>query len=283
MKLIQFTDFHLRLTPAPESQFHVQPFWRGGSKELFARIKTLSAGADAIAFTGDASHGGGKQEVADFFDFLAETADGRPVFIVVGNHDVTHQNWEDHFQRGIEKYPNIKLNDGVYALGETDIALINNEYLTPRGDISTAWRDDCFPVPAMSEAHAARLHAALATSTTRPALALVHCPSHVLPATLFDFGTSVLAGMDRYRAALHGVLDQHPRISMVIAGHVHFNSARIYQHGRVHLSLASVSEYPFQVRIVDINGKRCHSRLVSAAHEEDAEEDFSFPEIATDC
>jgi hypothetical protein len=198
------------------------------------------------------------------------------VFIVVGNHDVTDLNWEDHFHRGIEKYPNMKLDDGVYPVGETDIALINNEYLTPKGDISTSWRDDCFPVPAMSSAHAARLNTALAASTTRPALALVHCPSHVLPATLFDFGTAVLSGMDRYRDTLHGVLDQHPRVGMVLSGHVHFNSARTYNHGRVHLSLASVAEYPYQVRIVDINGKKCHSRLISAANETDAEEDFTF-------
>ncbi len=276
MKLVQFTDFHLRLTPAPESQFHVQPFWRGGSKELFARLAKLSVGADAILFGGDATHGGGKQEVADFFDFLADAANGRPVFIVAGNHDVVNLNWEDHFRRGIEKYPNIKMDDGVYSLGEIDIALINNEYLTPAGDIATSWRDDCFPVPAMSDSHADQLNQALAAHTTRPALVLAHCPSHVLPATLFDFGSTILNGMYRYRDTLNSVLDQHPRVGMVLSGHVHFNSTQVFKHGRVHHSLASVAEYPNQVCVVDIDATKCQSRLAALATESDTEEKFTF-------
>ncbi len=276
MKLIQFTDFHLRLTPAPEKQFHVEPFWRGESREMFARIGKVSHDADAICFTGDAAHGGGKQEVALFFDLLAEAAADKPVFMVVGNHDVVDPEWQDHFRRGVEKYKNFRLYDGVYPLGEIDVVLINNEYLTRENLPSVSWRDDCFPVPAMSTPHWEDLHVALSANNDRPALVMVHCPSHVLPATLFDFGPSVLPGQNRYQDRLNELLDRHPRVGVVLAGHVHFNSTQIFTHGRIHQSLASITEYPCAVRIVEITGGHWHSHLDSLAKEDEIEADVKF-------
>jgi 3',5'-cyclic AMP phosphodiesterase CpdA len=271
MKLVQFTDFHLRLSPPPESQFHVQPFWRGESQEMFARIAAISHDADAILFTGDATHGGGKREVAIFFDLLASAAGNKPVFMVVGNHDVVDPNWEDHFRRGIEQYRNFRLHDELYTIDEIDIVLINNQYLTRARLPSPNWLDDCFPVPAITEGQATKLDLALSGSADRPAIVLVHCPTHVLPATLFDFGASVLSGMDEYCKTLHAVLDKHPRARLVLSGHVHFNSTQIFGHGRIHHSLASITEYPYQVRIIEINQKDCSSRLASIATTSDVE------------
>jgi 3',5'-cyclic AMP phosphodiesterase CpdA len=272
MKLLQFTDFHLRLTPAPVSQFHVQPLWRGESRELFSRIAKLATDVDAIAFTGDAAHGGGPKELATFFDLLAEVAGDKPVFIVAGNHDAIHPQWKDYFWRGCEKYRNMCFEDGVYASGQIDIALINNEYLTSTGVISTSWPEPFFPIPAMSDSCVERLNTALSTTSTRPAIALIHCPTHMVPPVMIDLdGRGVLSGMERYRDTLHGVLDRHPRVKSVLSGHVHFNSSMIAGNGRTQHSLASIAEYPYQVRIVEMDAFSCLSRIAALASDIDVE------------
>jgi Calcineurin-like phosphoesterase len=272
MKLLQFTDFHLRLTPAPGSQFHVQPLWQGELRGLFSRIGKIAKEVDAIAFTGDAAHGGGSKELATFFDLLAEAAVDKPVFIVAGNHDAVHHDWEDYFRRGCEKYRNMRFEDGVYACGEMDIALVNNEYLTPAGVVSESWPEICFPIPAMSDSRAEKLNTALSSTSIKPAIALIHCPTHMLPPAMIDFsGRGVLAGMDRYRDTLHSVLDRHPRVKTVLSGHVHFNSSMVASNGRTQHSLASVAEYPYQVRIVEIGSSKCTSRLAALAVESDIE------------
>jgi len=276
MRLLQFTDFHLQLSPVPPEQFHVQPFWRGDLREVFARLGRAAVHADAIAFTGDAAHGGGKAEVAMFFDLLAGAASGKPVFMVLGNHDVIDSHWEEHFHRGAERYRNVRMEDGVYRLGEIDIAIINNEYLTPDDVPSPSWDESHFPIPAFSAARAARLQNALSAAPDRPAVALMHCPSHVLPPTMLDLGRSVMEGMDRYRQALHALLDANPRVGLVLSGHVHFTSTRSFNHGRVHQSLASISEYPYQVRLVEMNAARWSSRLFSLAEDRESEVTGNF-------
>jgi 3',5'-cyclic AMP phosphodiesterase CpdA len=272
MKLIQFTDFHLRLTPAPQTQFHMQPFWAGDSRELFLRLGKLAGQADALLFTGDAAHGGGAEEIAVFFDLLAEAAAGKPVFIVAGNHDAVHAQWTDYFQRGIDKYPNIRFHDGNYPLGELDILLANNHYLHRDGTSARSWPEGFFPVPVLNPVEAQKLDDQLALQPHRPALLMIHCPTHALPATLSDYGPGVIPGMDLYRKTLHAVLDKHPRVRLVLSGHVHLNATRIYEHNRLHQSLASISEYPFQVRMIDLTSSGFQTRLLALARELDVEE-----------
>ena len=98
----------------------------------------------------------------------------------------------------------------------------------------------------------------------------------MLPATLFDFGPSVLPGQNRYQDRLNDLLDKHPRVGVVLAGHVHFNSTQIFNHGRIHQSLASITEYPCAVRIVEITGGHWHSHLDSLAKEDEIEADVKF-------
>src|SRR5581483_4996794 len=129
MKLLHFTDTHLQLTPAPESQFHVQPFWRGEATVLFERIRDAAGPADALAFTGDATHGGGKAEAARFFELIAMAAGGKPIFMVLGNHDVVNPAWQDHFLNQASRYSNINIVEGIYPLGDIDILLMHGGYL----------------------------------------------------------------------------------------------------------------------------------------------------------
>jgi hypothetical protein len=270
MKLLHFTDSHLQLTPAPQSQFHVQPFWRGEPGVLFDRIATAAAQMDAIVFTGDATHGGGKEEASLFFDLLAKAAAGKPVFMVLGNHDVVNPRWKDHFVARAGNYSNIKISDGLYPLGDVDVLLMHCGYITADNRVEPEWHSEIFPVPGLSDESAGRFDAALAGGS-RPVLAVTHCPTHFLPPTASGFASFVGPGMDAYRTRLNGLLDRHQRVRCLLSGHIHFNSSRTYDNGRVHQSLASVAEYPCQVRLLEITPTKFESRLISLAAESDRE------------
>jgi 3',5'-cyclic AMP phosphodiesterase CpdA len=263
MKLLHFSDCHLQLHPAPESQFHVQPFWRGEPSLLFDRIATIAKETDALAFTGDATHGGGLAEAALFFDLITRAAAGKPIFIVLGNHDVVNPAFEEHFHSQARRFPNIHLADGIYPLGEIDIMLMHGGYITMDNVVTPGWAPPMFPVPGLSDASSALLDEQLAKNATRPVLAMTHCPSHVLPPTATGFPPYVGPGQEAYRGKVNALLDKHPRVRAVIAGHVHFNSTKIEGNGRVHQSIASVAEAPCQVRVIEMTAGRFQSRLIN--------------------
>jgi len=266
MKLLHFTDLHLQLIPAPASQFHVQPFWRGEPSVLLDRIARAAEGTDAIVFTGDATHGGGKDEAALFFELLARASAGKPVFMVLGNHDVVNPRWEEHFVLEAQKYANINIADGIHALGDIDVLLMHGGYVSADNRVATDWNPKMFPVPGLSDESASQLDAMLAGGT-RPVIAVTHCPTHFLPPTPSAFAAYVGPGMDAYRATVNDLLDRHPRVRCVLSGHIHFNSSKTHENGRLHQSLASVAEYPCQVRSVEMTSSKLESRLINLATE----------------
>ena len=115
---------------------------------LFQRLASLAKQADAIVFTGDATHGGGKAEAAHFLDLLATVADGKPVFMVLGNHDVVNPAWKEHFLAQAAPYGNINMGDGVYPLGDIDLLVMQAGYVTANNGIEVDWHPEVFPVPA---------------------------------------------------------------------------------------------------------------------------------------
>jgi hypothetical protein len=266
MKILHFTDSHLQLAPAPPSQFHVQPFWRGEPSVLFDRIARAAEQTDAIVFSGDATHGGGKDEAALFFSLLAKAAANKPVFMVLGNHDVVNPRWEEHFLIEAQRYANINISDGIYQLGDIDIVLMHCGYASANGTVTPEWDSKVFPVPGLSEESVYKLDSLLGGGT-RPVVAVTHCPTHFLPPTASAFAASVGPGMEAYRSKLDGCLDRHPRVRCVWSGHIHFNSSRTYPNGRLHQSLASVAEYPCQVRLIDVKDCVTESRLINLAIE----------------
>ena len=267
MKLLHFTDSHLSITPPPQGQFHVQPFWRGEMRVLFERLARVAAQADAIVFTGDATHGGGRREARFFFDLLSTAAAGKPVFMVLGNHDVVNPAWEENFAGQAEQYTNITMGDGVYPLGEIDLLLMHGGYLSADNAVTPGWDPKIFPVPGLSDDTIGAVDSALGSNSIRPVVAATHCPSHFLPPSAAGFAAYVGAGMEVYSTRMTAVLDKHPRVQCVLSGHIHFNSAKTFANGRVHQSLASFAEYPCQVRLVELTPGKLESRLISlAAH-----------------
>jgi 3',5'-cyclic AMP phosphodiesterase CpdA len=271
MKLVFFTDCHIQPGRPRAQQFCVQPFYRGDMREVFLRLKKASQDADAIIFGGDATHGGGRESTDLFFEMLATAAGNKPVYIVMGNHDSVDPAFEENFHRAAEPYPNVHLREGLYPLGDLDLVLLNNSYLSADGVAHPFWRGDCFPVPVIEQQQADRLERWLAAAPDRPAIVVIHCPAHTLPPVLVDFSHGILAGMQRYRDMLHAIFDRHPRVSRLLAGHVHFTGTYHAQRGPIHQCLASFAEYPCPVRVLEGPAGELKSRLISLADPSEAE------------
>ena len=271
MKLVHFSDTHVQLTPASEKQFAVEPLWPGDVRELFVRLSEVTADADALIFSGDATHGGSEDAARHFFDLLAVASHGKPVFMVMGNHDVTHPAFTDNFRRAVEPFPNVRLTPGVHRLGELDLLLVDNDYVSPAGSAVPYWRGDCFPVPVLTPKKAAALDTLLGTQSSRPATVVVHCPTHVGPPVLINSGHALIDKMQAYQESVNAVLDKHQRVRRVLSGHVHFNCTRSFAHGRLHQSLASFVEHPYAVRILEGSADELRSRIVSLCEPGDFE------------
>jgi 3',5'-cyclic AMP phosphodiesterase CpdA len=271
MRILWFTDSHVQKRPPAEDQFCVQPFWRGEARKLFDRLGKLARSADALIVSGDATHTGKQSDVRIFFDLLAGVARNKPVFLVLGNHDLANLHATGIFAREARKYPNIRFGEDLFPLGGLDLVLLNNQYLDGNELPSIQWSPRCFPIPVMPAAQAARLNAMLVSGKNRPALVIAHCPCHVLPGNQIDPSPALIAGMRRYRKTLHGVLDKHRRVRAVLGGHVHYNCTLVGKHGRIHQSLSSLIEYPFHVRVLEIAGGSLCSRLASLAGKNETE------------
>jgi predicted MPP superfamily phosphohydrolase len=271
VKLIWLTDCHVQNGPAAEGQFCVQPLWSRKPDQLFSRLAETARDADAFLFTGDATHSGQRHEVAQFFALLSSVAAGRPVFIVLGNHDVIDLDTRDLFARTASNYDGFQLQERAYALRDVELILLNNYYLARDGSATPFWPHDVFPVPAMPDEQAESLDAILAADKNRPAILVVHCPTHALPGFQTDPDPFLVLGTHRYRDAVHKILDKHVRVRAVLSGHVHFNSTSRYGNRRIHQTLASFIEYPFQVRVINIEGSSINSRMVALATDQDVE------------
>jgi predicted MPP superfamily phosphohydrolase len=271
MRIVWFTDPHVQTSPPAKNQFCVQPFWTLPIQKLFDRLAKVCKGADALIMSGDASHGGKPKDVARFFTILDRIAGKKPVFMVLGNHDVSNDGGEDCFAREAARHPNVRFGEGIFELGALDLVLLNNQYLTPDGSASKVWPTEIYPVPAMPAGQASRLNEMLGGNKDRKAIVVVHCPTHALPGQQ-SYAPSILhEGNKKYQKTLEAVLDKHRRVRAVYSGHVHFNSTLRMRNGRVHQTLSSLIEYPFNIRVIEAAGGILRSRMISLADEKQLE------------
>ncbi len=212
-----------------------------------------------------------RTEAQRFVELLASAAAGKPVLLVLGNHDVVNPAWKTHFTAATKSYPNIELPDSTHRIGDIDVVLLQAEYLAADGSVKTEWDSTTFPVPALNQQSAAWLSETLAADADRPAVVVTHCPSHLLPPSSCGFAAHVAAGMEQYRQRLDGLLDQHPRVRLVLSGHIHFNSVKRADNGRLHQSLSSFGEYPCQVRLIEVTDQKITSRMIALADEFESE------------
>jgi Icc protein len=195
VQLLQVTDTHLFADEAREI------YDTNTADSLRAALRAALAGGrrpDAVLVTGDVADDESRGAYLNFRRTLAGV--GVPVHCLPGNHDDPALMAE------------LLDRDGFAFCGRTDLGGWRLVLLDSHVD-----RD---PSGWLRDAELARLDAALREAAGRPALVCVHHPP--LP-----LGSAWIDGVGLRNAAdLLAVLDRHPNVRAVVAGHVHQASER---------------------------------------------------------
>lgn len=168
-----------------------------------------------------------------------------PAAACLGNHDLMIHDAYDVW-RGLAP-EHLRLADAVVPLEHVDLVLLNCAWMH-QGRAGLFW-DGNFPVEALTDAQAEWLDATLAATPGKPACLVVHAPLDPLPPRLTGLPEDAHVPDADYAASLGRLLDHHPRVRLVLAGHSHVTCAA-RRGGRVHLSTSAVIEAPFEVRLV---------------------------------
>jgi 3',5'-cyclic AMP phosphodiesterase CpdA len=250
VKIAYITDTHLGATAEDWSQ---QPRWVGGMPALMRRLRLWLDEHDVEIVV----HGGDVVHAATFGQIQLATALmgalGRPVFVSLGNHDLTERDSYQQWQSLAGQQRWLTAQDTHLELDACDLIVLTNQWVTSEG-VGMYWPLATRPYhEAISREQLDWLDAALATHATRPAVVAIHAPIDPLPPALTGLDSLYKIPDAGYAAAMHTVLDRHRRARLVLSGHNHVSFAQ-RQGGRVDLTTSSVGETPLQVRLIEVTG-----------------------------
>ena len=248
MKIAYFTDTHLG---AAAEDWRQQPRWVGGVPTLTRRLRLWLDEHDVeiVIHGGDVVHAATFPQVQLAAALMG--ALGRPVFVTLGNHDLTGRESFQQWQDMAAQQRWLTVVDAHLPLDECDVVTMNNRWATAEGT-GMYWPLGTRPYhEAIGEEQLQWLDAVLSSDAAKPAIVAVHAPIHPLPPELT--GTEGLYKVPdaEYAAAMQVVLDRHPRVRLVLSGHCHVTFAQ-RRGGRVDLTTASLSEAPLQMRLIDV-------------------------------
>jgi len=212
-------------------------------------------GAGLVVHGGDVTDLAELQYAADMFDRF-----GTDVAVCLGNHDLMTEGALKAW-RALES-DRVRFAPLVIPVGCADLVLANCAWHGEDG-VAMFW-DARPPAEAFAMEQAEWLDAALAAGDgARPTCVVIHAPLDPLPPRLTGEPDDIHLPVPLYVAAVSRVLDDHPRVRLVLSGHTHVNCAT--WHGRrVHVTTAAAIEVPFEVRLIRFGPKRIRIETLPA-------------------
>jgi 3',5'-cyclic AMP phosphodiesterase CpdA len=237
--LLLITDTH---AGAGAGGFQQQPRCPDLLPEIYAGVRALAAKhhPDLVLHAGDITDNADLNHAA-----LMLRALDLPLAACLGNHDLTRP--DSHAKWRALDFPALKLADAVLSLDQVDVILLNN--LWRHGQDAALFWDGANPIEALVDRQLQWLDRELSRNPDRPACLLVHAPPDAIPPRLTRLAHDIHKPQPPYSASLNKVLDAHPRTKLVLSGHNHVNCATAYPR-RHHLTTASISEVPFELRLI---------------------------------
>ena len=243
-RFIYLSDTHWG---AGESGYHLQPKYDERLPELLEALRSWMAQAGPIDFVlhgGDLIHATSDAAIqagAALFDLPV------PVYLCLGNHDLTAAGSLDQWERlAPQLFPGGPAGYGIDA-AECAIHVIPNQH----GETPFLWDETQDPhfLPEQTEA----LEERLAVRSNSTQLILTHSPVYAIspaqtglsepfhePSALFTEVMSTLA-------QTHGV-------ACVLGGHSHANMSKSV-HSTQYVTVSSFVETPFEFKLFEVDGK----------------------------
>ncbi len=245
MRFAFITDTHIG---GDNSGWHRQPRWAGDPSILFDRLKRILDDhlIEVLVHAGDITEHGTRDEIELSLDLLDRLK--IPVISCLGNHDMMAgaNLWPAAVERRRDFFP----ADTIVRWTDCDFVAVNNHWIRD-GKPQMFWSPSFNPDPSI-EWQLEWLDEKLSTTPERPAVVVVHAPIDALPPDLTGKSESVRESSDAYCESLQLVLDNHPRVRLLLSGHCHVN--HIARHSnRIQLTSTAFNEVPFMVRLIDMN------------------------------
>lgn len=196
-RIVQLTDTHIC---APGTLAYGKVDTNGLFEQAVHAIQRLPFSVDAIVMTGDLVDHGRMEEYVRLRELLTPLA-GIPLYLLPGNHDdrqVLRQAFPDQ-----PAWMEIGFCQYSIPIGSTQLIALDS--IVPRKDAGVLCRE-----------RLAWLEATLQQTPDRPTILALHHPPF---RTLIDGMDAIglLDGADELQA----IVDRHPQVQCLIAGHVH--------------------------------------------------------------
>jgi len=181
----------------------------------------------------------------------------------LGNHDLATRDSFDFWRAKQRQSVGISWADGVVKLEHADILLLNAAW--GQDGASEMFWDPSEPCrEAVFKSQLDWLDGELTScGSPRPAILVIHAPLEPLPPGLTGATEPLHVPVVSYRQSMYRVLDRHPRVKLVLTGHNHATCATI-RGGRVHLSLSSIIEPPFEFLVIQVGPRSLAMDTVAA-------------------
>lgn len=241
------SDLHLGAEPAA---FHLQPRHLELWPTLLAALTKLAGRHNVcrIIACGDLTHHGTAAEIAAVQRDLSSQP--VPWVICLGNHDLSQP----------DSYPLWGVQDTVIQCGGWDLIIIHNAWFV-RGVVGLYWQEINDWHEVILPEQLTWLANVLTAGAQRPAILVVHAPLDPVPARLSSGAEPLHQPHAAYAEQLNRLLDNYPRVKLVLSGHNHVHTATIHS-GRIHLTTAALLEAPFELRLIECAERSVHVETV---------------------
>lgn len=245
VKIVYIADTH---QGAGQTGFQQQPRRMDLTEPVFAGLRRhiRENKVDLVIHGGDLTDHGTGEEIQQAVALLKGL--GAPVAYCLGNHDLAMPDsfacWNGMGGR----------DSGLWAANRTipleglDVILVNNAWLVD-SDIGMYWKSQKGWQERLAAESHAWLESALAGDSDRPAVLVFHTPPDPIPPRLTGLPEPIHGAYPPYVAEWEALLTSHPRVKLVLNGHNHATVATCHA-GRVHLTVSSLLEAPFEFRVV---------------------------------
>lgn len=249
MKMAFLTDLHIG---ASADHYHMQPRWVDGVETLLERFADWAdqQQTDLIIFGGDLVHDGNPKTIERAVKRLGECFH-HPSLICLGNHDVTFDDAGAIWREMVAHWPSATLADARIEFPECIVYGLNNYWMSSDGP-RLFYQPGTWPVPAVIQSQLDWLDQQLATHPDKPAILSLHASPDPLHPGIESAGIPIPVYPQEIQAELDRVLNRHPHLRLVLAGHWHvtWSAQRL---NRVHLTTAAATEFPFDVRLIEVH------------------------------
>lgn len=180
-----------------------------------------------------------------------------PLAVCLGNHDLACADSLARWRATVGDM--MHLADNAIDVGAWTVLLMNTAWELD-GEPGWQWKPVGAPIERLMDAQIDWLESQLSKSRDRPTILVIHAPTHALPPALTGRGVDLHVPSAAYTALLDRMLDLYPQVKLVLSGHNHVTCARRHP-GRIHLSLSSIVEPPFEYCLIRTTPRSLHAEV----------------------